>query len=540
MIRVQGTYPGMSSEASQIPSDDAVEEKTRSVQAEEASEEMAPSTVGGQVLMPMRDMLGYSCFVAWAFLFGWCRSLSSSYGDDVFFISRAFLFGGIFLGAAVLFLTRGDFLRHFKNKPAEWVSPIFCMAAGLTFIMEIPQEVAFGLWCLAGIGQSAMVFFWGMRLRILSRDQQLYAICCGFVIGGSALAIMPFVMHGLAVGVSILLPAVSYGLLRLARQRFEGHSERMTIWKGENRGPKGFLEFRNAIPFKSDRKMVIFRGLFSCLYSIFLGFVTGMVLSGDHGPSEDVVIGLGNIASALIMLPILKDATSGREDMLPRLFLPVTCLCMVMLGTLWPTEWVLLCAFLLFALFGCLEILNAYSAYVGTPYDAVRWFWEIQASKLGNAFGFFVGWLVVVMLGQWLIGSGYVFLLTCFILSIFAVVVDSFLFRRSVFETSAEPMDDDLAEMGSEGGVPGDTTGAAVEEYYLSISQEMAREFKLSPRQTEIFIYLARGRNVQFIREKLVLSTPTVKSHTYAIYQKLGIHSHQELIDMVEQRLKKE
>ena len=177
---------------------------------------------------------------------------------------------------------------------------------------------------------------------------------------------------------------------------------------------------------------------------------------------------------------------------------------------------------------------------MGTPYDAVRWFWEIQASKLGNALGFFVGWLVVVMLGQWLIGSGYVFLLTCFILSIFAVVVDSFLFRRSVFETAADPMDDDLAEMGSKEGVSGDTTGAAVEEYYLSISQEMAREFKLSPRQTEIFIYLARGRNVQFIREKLVLSTPTVKSHTYAIYQKLGIHSHQELIDMVEQRLKKE
>lgn len=110
----------------------------------------------------------------------------------------------------------------------------------------------------------------------------------------------------------------------------------------------------------------------------------------------------------------------------------------------------------------------------------------------------------------------------------------------SFFETPQEPLDDDLAELRSGIGALSDTTGAAVEEYYLAISHEMAHEFKLSPRQTEIFIYLARGRNVQFIREKLVLSTPTVKSHTYAIYQKLGIHSHQELIDMVEQRLKKE
>lgn len=159
---------------------------------------------------------------------------------------------------------------------------------------------------------------------------------------------------------------------------------------------------------------------------------------------------------------------------------------------------------------------------------------------MGNAFGFFLGWLMVVLFSQWLIESGYVFLLVCFGLSIFAVIVDSFLFRRSVFETPQEPLDDDLAELRSGIGALSDTTGAAVEEYYLAISHEMAHEFKLSPRQTEIFIYLARGRNVQFIREKLVLSTPTVKSHTYAIYQKLGIHSHQELIDMVEQRLKKE
>ena len=43
----------------------------------------------------------------------------------------------------------------------------------------------------------------------------------------------------------------------------------------------------------------------------------------------------------------------------------------------------------------------------------------------------------------------------------------------------------------------------------------------------EIFLLLAKGRNVQFIRDELVLSTPTVKSHIYNIYQKMGVHSHQ-------------
>lgn len=35
-----------------------------------------------------------------------------------------------------------------------------------------------------------------------------------------------------------------------------------------------------------------------------------------------------------------------------------------------------------------------------------------------------------------------------------------------------------------------------------------------------------------------MLSTPTVKSHIYNIYQKMGVHSHQELIDLVENGVK--
>ena len=68
--------------------------------------------------------------------------------------------------------------------------------------------------------------------------------------------------------------------------------------------------------------------------------------------------------------------------------------------------------------------------------------------------------------------------------------------------------------------------------------EELAEQYKLSPRQKEIFLLLAKGRNVQFIRDELVLSTPTVKSHIYNIYQKMGVHSHQELIDMVENGVK--
>lgn len=55
----------------------------------------------------------------------------------------------------------------------------------------------------------------------------------------------------------------------------------------------------------------------------------------------------------------------------------------------------------------------------------------------------------------------------------------------------------------------------------------------LTERETEIFAMLARGRNGQYIREYYVVSRNTVKSHIKHIYQKLEVHSQQELIDLV-------
>lgn len=63
---------------------------------------------------------------------------------------------------------------------------------------------------------------------------------------------------------------------------------------------------------------------------------------------------------------------------------------------------------------------------------------------------------------------------------------------------------------------------------------DIAAAFGLTPRETEVFEMLARGRDRAYIEEHLVISRNTVKAHAKHIYGKLGVHSHQELIDMVE------
>lgn len=59
----------------------------------------------------------------------------------------------------------------------------------------------------------------------------------------------------------------------------------------------------------------------------------------------------------------------------------------------------------------------------------------------------------------------------------------------------------------------------------------------LTDREQEIFEYLARGRNVRFIQDELTVSYNTVKTHVSHIYAKLDVHSHQELIDLVERQV---
>lgn len=65
--------------------------------------------------------------------------------------------------------------------------------------------------------------------------------------------------------------------------------------------------------------------------------------------------------------------------------------------------------------------------------------------------------------------------------------------------------------------------------------KRLAAERGLTARESEIFAMLAKGRNGRFIMEHYVISRNTVKSHIKHIYTKLGVHSQQELINLVEE-----
>lgn len=63
------------------------------------------------------------------------------------------------------------------------------------------------------------------------------------------------------------------------------------------------------------------------------------------------------------------------------------------------------------------------------------------------------------------------------------------------------------------------------ETQYQRRCDKVASQYGLSEREKEVLVYLGKGRNLPYIRDKLYISRNTVNTHVKHIYVKLSIHS---------------
>ncbi len=113
---------------------------------------------------------------------------------------------------------------------------------------------------------------------------------------------------------------------------------------------------------------------------------------------------------------------------------------------------------------------------------------------------------------------------SCIVLAIVAYmlfVIGEFSFSKTIEEVSPAP---EVRVVERE----------SVEQAFEDRLAQLAEDAHLTEREREVFGLLARGRNARYIQETLVVSYNTVKTHVSHVYAKLGVHSQQELIDVVE------
>lgn len=142
--------------------------------------------------------------------------------------------------------------------------------------------------------------------------------------------------------------------------------------------------------------------------------------------------------------------------------------------------------------------------------------------------GLLVGSLASVFIesrpGSWFTGValGIAYLLFLFGVLFFPKISDS-LITRGAIENEAKSASMPQVE------VPPDMAGQFQEGCL-----RMGQVYLLSSREVEILNLLVRGRSLKSIAEDCFLSYNTVKTHVRHIYQKIGVHSREELIILFE------
>ena len=62
----------------------------------------------------------------------------------------------------------------------------------------------------------------------------------------------------------------------------------------------------------------------------------------------------------------------------------------------------------------------------------------------------------------------------------------------------------------------------------------LIEQYQLSPRESEVLWLLARGYGARYIADRLYISADTVRTHCKRIYEKVGVHTKEELIELIE------
>ena len=110
--------------------------------------------------------------------------------------------------------------------------------------------------------------------------------------------------------------------------------------------------------------------------------------------------------------------------------------------------------------------------------------------------------------------------------------------REGHAERGEEPTaeNNDLAESEAKDSAAGDgqADGAATADRIERHCAAVARDFGLTPRESEVIVLLAYGRTLAIIARDLHIAQGTARTHIETLYRKLDVHKQQELIDLVE------
>ena len=481
----------------------------------------------------MLGIAGYGAVLAWSSLLVWSDALfdMTAYSDF-----EGHLLRGVFLVAtAIAFLLFRLFPPLSKRNTAVFAVVLAVLAPASTVSMLLGLDIgaSCACWAISGIADALLLGLWQHYFAGWNQKQTLVITGMSFVFNAVIMAIFTLLPMNARPLFSLVCPytailaflGVRARLQLVQAEHYEEHDERISI--------KRF--FVNEVTL-------------SAFCNILVGFTVSYATSEAISVQTSLPLAFALAIAGAVMIALTLFVHKNLAFKFLGALVPYTAIMLIAFAFGNETVRVIaICAILV--MLSCFEILSIANLSRNARFLFDNRSDALVVSRSLNRFAFVLGWTVgflVVEHGDLVPGgtSTVAFVLLGFI----SIVIVFRLYRigsagmkpalvrkgktgtddvsEQIDELALEPEKPQFASLAEELGDTETTYGHAIET--------VASEFKLSKREREVFEYLARGRDAKSISEKMVLSVHTVRTHTYNIYAKLNVHSHQELIDLVD------
>ncbi len=468
-----------------------------------------------------RVLIGHAIHVSWGWLM-FTGSLFAAPGGDL--IDSPLLSDPLYmlsLGANALTLALFALLGRFAGPlfRREWVAvaAAICMSVGTFFASDLVLllfgsptvwvEVFAGV--VTGLGTGTFLMVWGEVLVSFGTRGCLVYFAASSFIAAFAHILLSQLPEVLIQGVVSAAP-----LFELVLYRSYISDNRLAMSRGNRQSdnPRGL-----------PSTVLILGAFFGFSFGVMRGFSLLLEQAGLRGPTDAVSMAFVMVACVLAyFVSMVTKQAFGRLTY--QIALPFMAL-----------------GFLLLPLSSMWSIVGVASYRIGYQYVYiilwVLWVffsrrletnsvWVLACGLASVQVSKFIGFLIVVDVPA-LSGQMWDLSLVSGV-ALFAIVLFSLFAREDRIEAKSWEEVRPVTERGDD-------------RSFVSQNYEPAAViFGLSPRETEVFYLLLRGRSRAYIAKNLVVTEETVKTHIKGIYQKAGVHTKQDLIDRVEDVLSAE
>uniref|UniRef100_A0A7C9JDR8 DNA-binding response regulator n=1 Tax=Muribaculaceae bacterium Z82 TaxID=2304548 RepID=A0A7C9JDR8_9BACT len=430
-----------------------------------------PAAFGGVAGLSVRDLFDWSMVATAIFCTLLARKISP-------FFNKPFLFafGGLLLVTSTVLMFAS------------------CWVPDITSLAKVPAAV------LGGVGIALVILVWSELYSCLNPLRVALYYSASIVVG----ALIIYVYRGFYLpwlfALTALLPVISL----------------IAAWRGFESLPAPELPSVTWMRFSVPWKAV----LFMAAYAFGYGLMEGGMYEGAFGPHSAP----GTVAVAALVF-IGVALRGGRFDfsIIYRVALPLVVV-----------------AFTLVPLFGNVQGAAASFCMAGA-YTAQSIIIMLIMANICYRFGVSAIWLFgiersVRQIAMWLgrttadvaesanlLGDGGGAAVS--LLAVLAVVV------ATTILLSERDLSSRWGANFLSGGM--DSAAAIRKQELADRCAEISRQYKLSAREEEVLLLLAQHKTVGIIERELLIANGTAKAHVRHIYQKLNIHTRNELFDLL-------